>query len=130
VIHKALALLPADPAENEASVRSSFLAKLARVAAHIPFASDAVALYFAALDPATPRRTKALMFAGLAYFILPFDLIPDVFVGIGYTNDAAVIAAVVALAGKSIKDVHREKAKDLLARMKAPRPAAAWRGPA
>ncbi len=116
---KALALLPADPAENEARVRSGFLAKLARVAAHIPFASDVVALYFAALDPATPRRTKALMFAGLAYFILPFDAIPDVFVGIGYTDDAAVIAAVVALAGASIKDIHREKAKALLARMAA-----------
>jgi uncharacterized membrane protein YkvA (DUF1232 family) len=114
-----LALLPADDAANEARVRSDFLAKLARVAAHIPFASDVVALYFAALDPATPRRTKALMFAGLAYFVMPVDAIPDIFAGIGYTDDAAVIAGVIALAGASIKAAHREKAKALLARMKA-----------
>jgi uncharacterized membrane protein YkvA (DUF1232 family) len=115
-----LALLPADARENEARVRSGFLAKVARVAARIPFASDVVALYFAALDPATPRRTKALMFAGLAYFVLPTDAIPDVFAGIGYTDDAAVIAAVVAMAGASIKVAHREKAKALLARLAAP----------
>lgn len=110
--------LPADAA-NEAKVRAGFLAKIARVAASIPFARDAVALYYAALDPATPRKTKALVFAGLAYFILPTDAIPDVFAGIGFTDDAAVIAAVVALAGSSIRPEHREKAQALLAKLKA-----------
>jgi uncharacterized membrane protein YkvA (DUF1232 family) len=116
---RTLALLPSDDAANERRVRSDFLKKLARVLAHIPFAADMVALYYAALDPATPRRTKALIFAGLAYFVLPIDAIPDVFVGIGYTDDAAVIAAVIALAGSSIKPAHRQKAKVLLDQMKA-----------
>jgi uncharacterized membrane protein YkvA (DUF1232 family) len=112
------ATLPADAAANERKVRNGFLAKLGRVAARIPFATDAVALYYVALDPATPRRTKALIFAGLAYFVMPADAIPDVFAGIGFTDDAAVIAAVLTLAGASIKSAHREKAKALLAKIK------------
>ena len=110
--------LPADDAANEARVRQGFLGKISRVAAHIPFAADLVALYYAALDPVTPKRTKALMFAGLAYFVLPTDAIPDVFAGIGFTDDAAVIAGVIALAGSSIKAEHRDRAKALLARVK------------
>lgn len=114
---RALAL-PQNEAANEARVRSGFVKKLARVVAHIPFAADAVALYYAALDPATPRRTKALIFAGLAYFILPVDAIPDVFAGIGYTDDAAVIAGVIALAGSAIKPEHRSRARELLDKLK------------
>lgn len=110
----ALSLLPTDARANERRVRSDFLATLTRVLARIPFAGDAVALYYAALDPATPRRTKALIFAGLAYFILPFDAVPDVFLGVGFTDDAAVIAAVVALAGAAIKPGHRQRAKALI----------------
>jgi uncharacterized membrane protein YkvA (DUF1232 family) len=117
-VTRAITLLPADATANERRVRSDFLKKLTRVLAHIPFATDAVALYYAALDPATPKRTKALMFAGLAYFILPIDAVPDVFLGVGFTDDAAVIAAVVALAGSSIKPRHRDKAKTLLDQLK------------
>jgi uncharacterized membrane protein YkvA (DUF1232 family) len=116
---KALSLLPADDRANEQRVRADFIRKLTRVLAHIPFSGDAVALYYAALDPATPRRTKALIFAGLAYFVLPFDAIPDVFLGVGFTDDAAVIAAVVALAGSAVKPAHREKARILLDQLKA-----------
>jgi uncharacterized membrane protein YkvA (DUF1232 family) len=116
---RAITLLPANAEANERKVRSDFIKKLTRVLAHIPFAGDAVALYYAALDPETPKRTKALIFAGLAYFILPVDAIPDVFLGVGFTDDAAVIAAVVALAGAAIKPRHREKATALLDQLKA-----------
>jgi uncharacterized membrane protein YkvA (DUF1232 family) len=110
---------PANDQANEQKVRTGFLKKMARVAAHIPFASDGVALYLAALDPATPKRTKGLIFGALAYFVLPVDAIPDIFAGVGFTDDAAVIAAVLALAGSSIKAKHREDAKALLAKWKA-----------
>ena len=103
---------------DEALVRRGFRAKLARVAARIPFAADALALYFAARDPATPRKTKALMLAALAYFVMPADAIPDLFVGIGFTDDAAVIAGMIALAGASIRKHHREMAKAVVAHLK------------
>jgi uncharacterized membrane protein YkvA (DUF1232 family) len=92
------------------------------VAARIPFASDALALYFAARDPTTPRKAKAMMIAALAYFVMPVDAIPDVFAGIGFTDDAAVIAAIIALAGASIRKQHRDLAKAMVAHLRAKSP--------
>lgn len=102
---------------DEERVRSGFKEKMLRFAAKIPFASDVVALWYASRDPATPFRTKAMMMAALSYFVLPTDAIPDVFAGVGFTDDAAVIAAIIALAGNAIKPVHRAKAKSWLARL-------------
>jgi uncharacterized membrane protein YkvA (DUF1232 family) len=110
----AKALVAADPVRDEARVRQGFLRKLGRVAARVPFAGDAVALYFAARDPATPRKTKGLMLAALSYFVLPADAIPDVFAGVGFTDDAAVIEAVIALAGSAIRPQHKARARELL----------------
>lgn len=46
-------------------------------------------------------KSKAIILAGLAYFILPTDTIPDFIPFVGYIDDGAVIAAVLrALAGE------------------------------
>jgi len=115
--HPARALTPS--AADAGRVREGFAAKLARFAAKIPFAGDVTALYYAARDPQTPTRTKALMLAALSYFVLPTDAIPDVFLGVGFTDDAAVIAAMMALAGSAIKPRHRDMARAYLAKLKA-----------
>lgn len=104
---------------DQARVRAGFVKKLARVAARIPFAGDVAALWFAARDPATPKKTKAMMMAALAYFVMPADAIPDIFAGVGFTDDAAVIAAMIALAGSSLRDRHRQAGRALLERWKA-----------
>ncbi len=109
------ALVPAVVRLNTRLVRRGFWPKIRKLAGKLPFAEDAVALWFCARDPATPTATKAMLFAALAYFVLPTDFIPDWFAGIGYTDDAAVIAAAVALAGRSIRTEHREAAQRLLA---------------
>jgi uncharacterized membrane protein YkvA (DUF1232 family) len=44
---------------------------------------------------AVPWRTIILGIAALVYFIDPFDLVPDFVPGIGYLDDATVIAFVV-----------------------------------
>jgi hypothetical protein len=49
----ARALTPVAIRVNETRVRRGFMPKLRRVAAKIPFASDALAAYFCARDPAT-----------------------------------------------------------------------------
>ena len=53
------ALVPVDTATDERRVRQGFRRKVARVATKIPFAADAVAAFFAARDPDTPRKTTA-----------------------------------------------------------------------
>ena len=52
-----------------------------------------------------------------AYFIAPFDLIPDVLPIVGLTDDAAVIAAAIKLVWDQIKPEHRDAAREALARM-------------
>jgi len=111
------ALVPAVIQVNERRVRTGFWPKIRRVAARIPFASDVVSVWFCARDPETPTPAKGMMLAALAYFILPTDAIPDVLAMIGYTDDAAVIAALLAIVGSNVKVRHRQAAKALLERL-------------
>ena len=112
------ALVPAVVRVNEKLVRRGFWPKLRRVAAHIPFAADALSVWYCARDPATPTSAKAMILAALGYFVLPVDAIPDVLPVIGYTDDAAVIAAVIAILGRNIKTEHRDAAHAALERLK------------
>ena len=111
------ALLPAVQRVNEQRVRAAFWPKLGRVAARIPFADRLVSVYYAARDPETPLAAKGVMMGALAYFVLPTDAIPDVLAGIGFTDDAAVLAAVVATLGAHVKKRHREAAERALKRL-------------
>ena len=102
---------------NATLVRRGFWPKLRRAARHIPFAEDAVALFYAALDRDTPTAAKATVLAALAYFVTPVDFIPDILPALGFTDDAAVIAAALAVARRSIKPQHREAARARLDRL-------------
>jgi uncharacterized membrane protein YkvA (DUF1232 family) len=111
------ALVPAVIRVNTETVRRGFWPKVTRLAGRIPFANDAVALWFTARDASTPIGTKAMLMAALAYFVVPTDVLPDWFAGLGFTDDAAVIAAAIGIAGRAIKPAHREAAKALLDRL-------------
>ena len=103
---------------NEMRVRRGFWPKMTAVAASIPFAGEALAAYFAARDPETPTAAKGIMLGALAYFVLPIDAIPDILAGIGFTDDAAVIAALLATLGANIKRRHKDAAKAALERLR------------
>ncbi|MFO8005706.1 DUF1232 domain-containing protein [Thioalkalivibrio sp.] len=45
---------------------------------------------------------------------MPTDLIPDVIVGLGYTDDAAVLAAAVRTLAAHIRPRHRQRAHQTL----------------
>lgn len=47
-------------------------------------------------NPATPKHMKALIIGAIGYIILPLDLIPDIVPAIGYSDDLASAAGVVA----------------------------------
>src|ERR1700687_4677473 len=92
--------------ERERKVRRDFWAKLRRFAGQVPFVEDFVAAYYCALDPTTPMRVRGMLLAALAYFILPFDLIPDMIAGLGFADDAALLTAVVSLVAVHITPTH------------------------
>jgi len=106
--------LPATIAQNERIVEHGFWRKLLRVAGRIPFAEDAAAAYYCAADPTTPSRVKGVLVAALAYFVLPFDAIPDFIAGLGFTDDAAVLALAIGLVSRHIKPRHVARAREAL----------------
>jgi uncharacterized membrane protein YkvA (DUF1232 family) len=103
-------------ARDEARVRRDFWPKLKRHAARLPFAEDLVAAYYCAFDRRTPRRVQAILLGALAYFVLPFDFIPDMLPVIGFTDDAAVLATAIRVVAAHITPEHRDAARRLLAR--------------
>ena len=55
-------------------------------------------------------HVRGIMLAALAYFLLPLDAVPDMLVGIGFTDDAAVIAAVMGAFARNVTAEHRARA--------------------
>lgn len=101
-------------ARDETSVTRGFWAALKRVARHLPFAEDLVAAFYCATDPTTPRRVRLILLGALGYFILPTDAISDFLPLVGFTDDAAVLAAALAVVSTSITGEHRTRARAVL----------------
>ena len=111
-------ITPADEAErqkNERMVREGFWPKFRAFSRHIPFADEVVAAYYCAMDRKTPLKVRATLFGALAYFILPFDLVPDMLLLIGLGDDLAVLTFAIATVRGAITEEHRRKAREALA---------------
>ncbi|MBZ8132656.1 YkvA family protein [Afifella sp. IM 167] len=106
---------PEDAADKEARIRRAFWPTVKKALRVIPFMDEVVAAYYAMLDPRTPMRAKLTVIGALAYFVTPFDLVPDVILGIGFLDDASILAAALAAVSSSIREEHREAARQALA---------------
>lgn len=108
---------PADRlARDHESVRRQFWTKIKRLATRLPFAEDILAAYYCAFDRRTPRHVQAALLGAIAYFILPFDFIPDMMPVLGFTDDAAVLATAIRMVASHITPEHRQAARDALRR--------------
>ena len=110
--------LPVTTHSNEQTVREEFWPKLQKFLSRVPFAERAIAAYYCAFDPATPMSVKGILLAALAYFIMPVDAIPDIIMGLGFTDDLTVLATAYTLIHTHMKDEHWDKARETLARMR------------
>ena len=117
-IDPARALVPSVIKLNERRVDEGFWPKIRRVAAKVPFAKQALAVWFCAKDDETPMAAKGMMLAALAYFVLPVDAVPDIIVGLGYTDDAAVFMALMSVLGKNLKPRHHEAAERTIEKLR------------
>jgi uncharacterized membrane protein YkvA (DUF1232 family) len=104
-------------ARDEETVRRGFWKKARRVAAQLPFAEDLLAAYYCAFDRGTPLQVKAALVGALAYFVLPFDAIPDVMPLLGFTDDAAILMTALRMVGHHMRPEHRAAARRALARL-------------
>jgi uncharacterized membrane protein YkvA (DUF1232 family) len=99
---------------QEAQVGNGFWQKLMPLIGKLPFAHDLVAAYYCAFDKETGFKTKAILMGALAYFVLPIDAIPDFLPLVGFTDDAAVLAAAIASVKANLKPEHHMAAKQAL----------------
>lgn len=100
--------------QDEVRVREGFWRTAKRAARQIPFMEDVVAAYYCALDRQTPLRAKGILFGALAYFVLPTDAIPDIILGLGFTDDIAVLTAAITAIRSHVTPAHRLAARQAL----------------
>ena len=108
---------PADDlAKDPPRLRREFLRKLKRLAVRLPFAEDLLAAYFCAFDRQTPRHVQAALLGALAYFVMPFDFVPDMLPVLGFGDDAAVLVTALRMVSSHIRPEHRDAAKARIAK--------------
>ena len=108
-------ILGPEDEKKQARIRAKFWPTVKKALRTIPFMNEVVAAYFAMLEPQTPVRARLILIGALAYFVLPFDLVPDIIFGVGFLDDASILAAAIASVRSSITDDHRAAARQALA---------------
>ncbi|WP_245980056.1 YkvA family protein [Peribacillus asahii] len=72
-------------------------------------------LYYTLQKPEVPKKAKAVIIGALGYFILPVDLLPDMMLGIGFTDDLGALGVALFQVAMYIDDEIKGKAKTKLA---------------
>ena len=94
-----------------------FLQKLEKKLVEIPVAGKSLSMipvlislirsYFKKEYTDIPVKSIIAIISALMYWLLPADAIPDVIPGIGYVDDASVIAFCLKLVGDDLKDYQK-----------------------
>ncbi|XXM70579.1 YkvA family protein [Lysinibacillus sphaericus] len=71
----------------------------------------ALLLYFVLQKPDVPKKAKVVIIGALGYFILPTDLIPDMAVGVGFTDDLGALGVALLQVAMYIDDDVKAQAK-------------------
>jgi len=103
--------------EQERQVRDGFWPKMTQFAANLPFAEQALSAWYCAFDRETPSSVRYTLIGALAYFVLPFDFIPDVLPLLGFADDASILSAALIAVGSNITDAHRMAAQEALMKL-------------
>lgn len=98
---------------DENRVREGFWPKFKRIASKVPGSAEILALYFYLNSDVAPLQHKISIIATLAYFIMPFDLIPD-FLPLGYTDDVAAALGLIKFIGSDVMRPYRVYARKWL----------------
>lgn len=71
----------------------------------------AYVLYYSLFDKNFPIKQRAIVIGALGYFILPFDLVPDMVPALGYADDLAALLYAFKAVKDHITPEMKEKAK-------------------
>jgi uncharacterized membrane protein YkvA (DUF1232 family) len=103
--------------EQERQVEEGVWPKIGKFAANLPFAETLLAAWYCAFDRETPASVRYTLIGALAYFVLPFDIVPDILPLIGFADDASVLSAAVVAVGTHMTETHRGLAREALTRL-------------
>lgn len=97
---------------------SKLFDKLGKVAkkAGIKVVYAALLLYYALIDDEVPLKDKAIVIGALGYFILPFDLIPDMLGPLGYTDDLSALIMALKVIWSNITPRIKSQAQQTLSK--------------
>lgn len=77
----------------------------------------ALILYFTLQDGNVPAKAKSVIMSTLGYLFLPFDMIPDLMLGIGFADNLmaliAALATTIMYVTPEIKAKAKKKVKDI-----------------
>lgn len=79
-----------------------------------------VILFYLISDKTVPLKTRVIFIAALGYLIVPTDLIADFLPGLGFTDDAALIAYAISNATGFVTPEIKEKAFSTLGKLVGP----------
>ena len=102
---------PPDNSSEGGVDASTLRTKLLSVPSHI--VEKALLLYALLTARDTPAWVRALVLAALAYLINPLDLVPDALVGVGLTDDFAVLALALERVSRHVTPAVRERPRVL-----------------
>ncbi len=93
--------------------QSKLLEKLRKVAqkAGLKAVYSVLLLFYVLVDGNVSIKDRAIIIGTLGYFIFPVDLMPDVMLALGYTDDLAILLFSVGKIRKSITPEIESKAK-------------------
>ncbi len=77
-------------------------------------------LFYLISDKTVPIKTRVIFIAALGYLIVPTDLIADFLPGLGFTDDAALIAYAISNATGFVTPELKEKAFSKLGKLVGP----------
>lgn len=70
-------------------------------------------------ENAVPATARLAIAAGLGYLVLPLDAVPDMIPFLGYSDDLAVLACLLATLDRYITPELRQKAKEQVEALKS-----------
>jgi len=91
---------------------NAFWEKIRRTSrrAGLNLAYSSLLLYYLLQDKDTPSRAKLIITSALGYFIIPFDMVPDLLPG-GLADDLSAIIVALSHVSDAINCSHKEQAR-------------------
>jgi uncharacterized membrane protein YkvA (DUF1232 family) len=112
---------PKQVALVERVLRRRLRSRLWGLAASLPYAQDAIAAYFCAIDRQTPIFVKLALLGALSGFLLPQRLVPKMLRSLVLGGDVAMLFGALQSFAAHIRPEHRLRARLVLIRWRQER---------